>query len=60
MFSRLGIDFLGMLFDVLLLRYEKNYLRGVWWIPILQIILFLIFKLTRNLLARPILSISLN
>ena len=46
--ANLGLGYLGMMFTILLFRHVKYFVRGLYWIPAIHIILFLLFKLTRK------------
>ncbi len=41
-----------MVFDILLFRFLKNFVRGICWIALLHIILLLVFKFTCKKVSR--------
>jgi hypothetical protein len=45
-FTQYGLDYLGILFDLLLFGRVKIFMTQIYWIPALYIILLLGFKLT--------------
>lgn len=44
----LGIVHLGGVFTILLLSDVKHYMRGIFWPPVLYLVLFIFLKATRN------------
>ena len=39
-----GTDYLGMIFDLLLYVDVKNFMKGIYWTPIVNIVLLILFK----------------
>lgn len=49
-----------MLFDILLFRYLKNFVRGIYWIPLLHIVLLFVFKFTCNVCVFSFICVALT
>lgn len=47
-FTFLGIAYAGMIFTILVPSDIKSFVRGIYWIPIFYVAIFIFTKLTRN------------
>lgn len=47
--SYLGTDYLGMIFDLLEFEDVMNFMKGIYWIPLINIFLLIILKVSCNL-----------